>query len=251
MRAAPVSRRGAALLCLALFLCLGMAPSEGEPVADPSAAAEIELPAIDPTNGMIVYGGRGPRDHIGWSPIAKSDFRSKDPPAHLASHADLIGAVSCLSIQLSRSSSVSVASHNPPVGETRYEVTLAAPRFRAVFDRLCSWWNPRSNFPKYLLQHEQIHFDLTEIAALELGRRLSDAQLVARASSEDEAMEKLAMQIEIHTRQALVDLHERQAHFDAETSVQRSWEDQRRWAAEVSSELEALGASPVAPPVAE
>ena len=58
------------------------------------------------------------------------------------------------------------------MGETRYEATLAAPRFRAVFDRLCSWWNPRSNFPKYLLQHEQIHFDLTEIAALELGRLL-------------------------------------------------------------------------------
>ena len=206
------------------------------------ASSESHDPQIHPS-GLIVYGNGAPRDPIPWAELSRADFRAPDPPPHLASHAGLIGAVSCLSIKLSEDSDISVRALQPEVGPVRYEAAVPAPVFEAVFDRICSWWNPLSkDDDEYLLEHEQLHFDMTEIAARRLARELEDRELVALASSAELALAKLSAKVDIETRSALVELQERQLLFDAQTSVQRSREDQKRWAREVAEDLAAFAA---------
>ncbi len=49
-------------------------------------------------------------------------------------------------------------------------------RFRAEMERDCSWWNPgvRSRDEPRILEHEQMHFVLFEIAARHLNQRTFD-----------------------------------------------------------------------------
>ena len=57
-----------------------------------------------------------------------------------------------------------------------YVGTISQLKFKTVFVPECSWWNPNlaKNGENYVLQHDQIHFALTELAARKLTSKVSD-----------------------------------------------------------------------------
>ncbi len=215
--------RGAAVLLLNLCLAATGAGSDG---------------AL-PTEGRMIYFGPGePRDLVPWSELRRDDFLAEAPPGPLASHAGLIGAVSCIGINIREDASPAVTVERLPTGEKRYVARVYRPRFTAVFDRICSWWNPETDDPEYLLDHEQIHFDIAEAAARRLGRTLVvDESFKARSRSRSDALAKLHVLVGIAVKRALINEQERHELFDRETSDVRSRARQQRWAERVRAEI--------------
>jgi len=107
-------------------------------------------------------------DVIRYRPVTRADFRASQPPARIATNAARMGAYTCV--------------HILPVGDPRVKVQpqpdgslvarLGSVQFRAQMDRGCSWWNDETRLdPRYVLEHEQIHFALAEIQARRLTGR--------------------------------------------------------------------------------
>lgn len=213
-------------------------------------AASAASEDFDPTEGQMLYPVKGQRsDVVPWRKLERSDFQGEQPPPHLLSHAGLIGAVSCVGISLPPDVGAAISMERLPTGERRYAARLYQPRFTAVFDKLCSWWNPMSDDPKYLLEHEQLHFDITEVTARKLSQEVNAGtkSIATRAATQQAAIAKLEAKISILTKGALKSLHDRHRRLDRETSVERSNERQADWVRRVAAELARSPADPLQP----
>ena len=203
-------------------------------------AAEAVSEDFDPTQSHLLYAVKGQRsDVVPWRKLDRSDFQGEAPPPNLVDHAGLIGAVSCVGISLPPDAGAAISLERLATGQRRYGARLYQPRFTAVFDKLCSWWNPNSDDPRYLLEHEQLHFDLTEVAARRLSQELiaGTKSIATRAATQEAAIAKLDARIGILTKTALKALRERHSRLDQETSVERSPERQADWVRRVAAEL--------------
>jgi hypothetical protein len=202
------------------------------------AASEEHLP----DTGRVLYFGEGqPQDLMPWSPLGRDDFLAEEPPGYLVAHSGLIGAVSCLGVRMHDQGASVVSVERLPTGEQRYVARLYRPLFTAVFDRICSWWNPRSDDPEYLLEHEQVHFDIAEVAARRLTLKIrADRSFETRSTSRSDALARLDAWVGIEVKRALDAVQQRHERFDRETSDVRSRSHQQRWSDEVRSELAAL-----------
>ena len=110
-------------------------------------------------------------------------------------------------------------------------------------DRKCSWWNSKKSLQlDYVLQHEQIHFALTEVAARQLNqqaRKIVDATRVTGESAQ-EVKELIGQRVKDVLDEAQQKLLERNREFDEDTSGKHNEKGQQRWAEQVFAELEAL-----------
>jgi hypothetical protein len=108
-------------------------------------------------------------------------------------------------------------------------------------NRDCSWWNAESsNLPEeYVLQHEQIHFALTELEARKLNAKAGElaASFVARGGSEDEVQAEFQKKVNGVLEEALERLLERNRKFDEDTSAKYAPKVQQRWFDEVKRDL--------------
>ena len=110
-------------------------------------------------------------------------------------------------------------------------------------DRSCSWWNDAASSipPAYVLEHEQIHFALAELAARGLNARA--ASLARGFQFETYRPEELAPNakryVEGAIRQAMQALVERNASFDRDTSLGYQPDKQAAWLDRVEAELRA------------
>ncbi|MCP3892520.1 MAG: hypothetical protein GY702_27140 [Desulfobulbaceae bacterium] len=113
--------------------------------------------------------------------------------------------------------------------------------FEAVMVPEKSWWNP--NLAKerynYVLQHEQIHFALMELAVQKLNRfvKNSDALVVYEENPEDAGMKlrQLVKQLRADSKEKILKEHTR---FDEETSGYYVPEMQQQWYDKVTGELQ-------------
>jgi len=115
-------------------------------------------------------------------------------------------------------------------GDQVYDVTYKNLSYRALMKRNCSWWNP--NTPEsdedYVLEHEQIHFALFEIAAREWSE-LPPLRIRVKAASNDVMKREIKAQFDNMLQQRLKVLLEQNRKFDEETSLGRNPEKQRKW----------------------
>ena len=103
------------------------------------------------------------------------DFQAQSLPEDLESHAKNIAAHACCRIRTTK--------------DTRYKITrgylneqihyfgsIQSVGFEAVMIPECSWLNPDLEEEKldYVMQHEQIHFALMELAARKLNREAKE-----------------------------------------------------------------------------
>ena len=140
-----------------------------------------------------------------------------------------------------------------PVGyqRRRYRPRVEGLTFRGMFSRSCSWWNGDHDLsPLYVLEHEQIHFALFEVAARRLNRdvprMLSSA--VAEAASPDSVIALARRQIEDALQRSIAETARLNVEFDRATSGGFSPNRQEAWRLRVEKDLEELARFAADPP---
>ena len=113
--------------------------------------------------------------------------------------------------------------------------------FEAVMLPDRSWWNPKipASMRGYVLQHEQIHFALMELAARQLTidtqKWASDVLVIEPTPQEVRA--ELAREIKDRINAAMEANLKRQAEFDEDTSLFFNPKWQQWWSRKVEDEL--------------
>ncbi len=82
-------------------------------------------------------------------------------------------AVTCAYVVASQDARIFPEPATDPTGADGYRARIEGLRFDALMSRSCSWWNPDNAVsPAYVLQHEQIHFDIFEVTERRLNQDL-------------------------------------------------------------------------------
>ena len=105
----------------------------------------------------------------------------------------------------------------------------------------CSWWNPQIPEEKkaYALQHEQIHFALTEIAARRLtqeAREVASSLLVIQSTLKG-ARDEISVTIRAMVQAAMDESLREHTAFDEDTSLFFDPKKQRLWLETVEEQL--------------
>ena len=177
------------------------------------------------------------------SRLRGADFQARRPPAEAREHAEKLGAETCALVVPASETQVAGKAVRGPDGSVVYRGKIRGLAFRAVMDRSCSWWNDAASSipPAYVLEHDQIHFALAELAARGLNARA--ASLARGFQFETSRSEELAPNakryVEGAIRQAMQALVERNAAFDRDTSLGYQPDKQAAWLERVEAELRA------------
>jgi hypothetical protein len=174
--------------------------------------------------------------------LTPGDFRAPAPPGHLDGHAERINAHSAIRIRPVPASKFAITP-GELFGQPYFFGRIEYLAFEAVLIPERSWWNPAMQpaATAYVLQHEQIHFALTELAARRLTREAAAwaaAQLVIR-SSPQEVQADIARQVRELINAAMETDLKRHTEFDEGTSLFYNPRRQQWWARTVEEELQA------------
>ena len=177
-------------------------------------------------------------DVIEYRRLTRADFRGVEPPPGFDHR---MAAAICAYIEPQPEQETAQVEYlGEESGKHVYTVTYRNPILRAKMDRDCSWWNADSSdaLPEtYILEHEQIHFALFEIAARELSGAIDETSFRFRGADAEELKQDLQSQVKEYLRREVDDFMERQLVFDEQTSAVFDPERQREWHAMVREEL--------------
>ena len=173
--------------------------------------------------------------------LREEDFRAHSLPPKFKQFNHTIQARSCISIQTSRNSQIQIVTGTIS-GNIIYTGRFSNISFMAVFNPDCSWWNPTITAQKknYILQHEQIHFALTELTARRLNRHYQAhlEEYFAIGSTFEEVKKQLHAEAERISREGIEEALDEHTSFDEETSLFYDPESQQKWAERVNRELD-------------
>ena len=172
------------------------------------------------------------------------DFRAASLSEHMADHAERINAHAATQIRLTADSGFRITSGDL-YGQSYFFGRIERIGFEAVMLPDRSWWNPKmpANMRGYVLQHEQIHFALTELAARQLtgDSQKWAADVLVIQPTPQEVRAELARQIKERINAAMEANLQRQAEFDNDTSLFFNPRRQQWWSWTVEDELKRLG----------
>lgn len=178
-------------------------------------------------------------DVIPYRTLTTADFKASAPPASHSHHAEELGALTYAYITSTEGTRISVERE----GNRPFRGRLVSVEFAAEMDRKRSWWN--SNIPDddpYLLQHEQIHFAMTELAARERTLKATQqlAKMTATGSTQDAVQERLLEALNAQLEEAMKELLQESMRFDQETSAHHDARVQQAWFNRVDHRLKQL-----------
>ncbi len=175
-----------------------------------------------------------------YRPLTRDDFRAPALSEQLAEHAERIKAYAAVQIRITTDSRFRIR-RGELYGQSYFFGSIEHVAFEAVMLPERSWWNPKipGNMKSYVLQHEQIHFALTEIAARQLTRdaRKWASNLLVIEQTPQQAFSELNRQIKDRINAAMEASLKRQAQFDENTSLFYAPKWQQWWWLTVEDEL--------------
>lgn len=193
-----------------------------------------------PDNGSTVS-----REGFGYRRLTVEDFSAESLPPEYSPYNHHINAHSCISIRPSRESKARI-TQGIYGNQSFYVGSIPEVTFEAVFVPACSWWNPEvnGNQQAYVLQHEQIHFALAELAARQLTRdaREEMKDYLAISNSYKEVQEELKTKLKNMAHAAMESSFTEHTDFDEDTSMRHDPHAQRWWLEEVEARLAEEGA---------
>ncbi|NNK93601.1 MAG: hypothetical protein HKP41_04535 [Desulfobacterales bacterium] len=169
---------------------------------------------------------------FGYRQLAISDFQATSlADSSEASHKHIY-ARSCLTIRPAQKTRISIFQ-TAYQDQSLFVGKISGAEFEALFIPECSWWNPDvpTQRTAYVLEHEQIHFALAELAA-RLLNRLADDELgdfVALGNDYQEAQQEIVEKLQGMAYQAMESGLEEHTDFDESTSLFHDPEAQRSW----------------------
>ena len=186
-------------------------------------------------------------DVIPYRELTRDDFRGLRPPRQFDAR---MAAVTCVYTQpVVDREAIEIQPETTAGSVQAYVVTYGNLSYRALMNRSCSWWNSAvDSFEEaYVLEHEQIHFALFEIAA----RKWSagpPVKIQLEADEREVMLENLQARFEEILQQRLAVLLAQNRKFDEETSVGHNPEKQQRWLEMVQQQLAATAGHTAALP---
>jgi hypothetical protein len=175
-----------------------------------------------------------------YRPLTLDDFLAPALPDNQSAHGEHINAQSAILIRLTPDSNFKIAPW-PLWGHINYLGSINHIAFEAVMIPKHSWWNKKINLDQkaYVLQHEQIHFALTELAARQLTREAQEwaSTVLVVKQTPQEVYSEIAQQIEEKIKAALEANKKRHLEFDNDTSLYYNPKWQAWWFEEVEEEL--------------
>lgn len=169
------------------------------------------------------------------------DFRAKNVLGDRNGHANRLNAQIFTHIRLTESTRFLYHSKRD-LYKFRYQGKVEDIGFEAVMLPDYSWWSRKvSPFQKpYTLQHEQIHFAITELTARNLSQkaRRELQKFVVIEDTKEKAEERLQKKITTLIRDALNRDLQRQLEFDQETSLRFDPRKQQEWFEKVNAQLQ-------------
>ncbi len=178
-------------------------------------------------------GARRPADGIRYRAVTREDFRAAKPPAALGADAARMGAYTCGAVLAEEPIAIRIELEGGVWVARAGDLVV-----HAEMDRSCSWWNTKLEHaqpPAYILQHEQIHFALFELAARDMQAR--GRALVARGRSPEDARDEFQRALFAMQHEAGDALLRRTTEFDRDTSGVHEPVAQQRWYDLVHAEL--------------
>lgn len=175
-------------------------------------------------------------DVISYRKLSRSDFKGTQPPTNFD---ERMAAVTCVYSQpIIDKDGILIEPAVTANGRKAYDITYNNLRYKALMDRNCSWWNTNSQGVDhdYVLEHEQIHFALFEIAAREWSD-LPAPKFQVKADDAEVMKRELKALFERQLEQRLEVLVAQNRQFDEETSLGHNPEKQRNWVQLVRSKL--------------
>jgi len=176
--------------------------------------------------------------------LTTDDFRAASQSEPMAGHAERINAHAATQIRLTADSRFRITS-GELYGQSYFFGRIERMGFEAVMLPDRSWWNPKipANLRGYVLQHEQIHFALTELTARQLtgDSQKWAAEVLVIQPTPQEVRTELARQIRDRINAAMEASLKRQAQFDEDTSLFFNPRRQQWWSWTVEDELKQTG----------
>lgn len=261
-RAADVGR--AALALLALLLPAGAAADEEtllreleaaiaaargleaqpeRPAPAPIAPAEpLSVRSCAPTLEALLAEGGG--DWITHRALTRADFRAprESPDMVLAYHLPGSRTEAHVATSIQCVGRVRVEA----IGGGRWAAWLEDLEYVALLDRTRSWWRPRSDQnPEWVLRHEQLHFDITELAARRRNaqRERDAAALRGVGRSAVEALAAFERAFLAHMDALAAEWEAQQIQYDRETRHGNDVKRQTEWFVRVQCALHASAAA--------
>ena len=179
---------------------------------------------------------------ITYRQLKRSDFQALSLPRDLSAHEKQIQAHSCIQIRPTRDTRYKIVP-NKYDDQTFYFASLGHVGFEAFMVPGCSWWNP--HMPKkraaYVLEHEQIHFAITELAARRLTRqvRKSVNAILVIQPTRKQAFDELSSRIKALINEATNESLKEHTAFDEDTSMAFNPKLQRRWLDKINKMMNA------------
>ena len=172
--------------------------------------------------------------------LAVDDFQASTLPKRLTAHTGKFQAFSSIQIRLVDDAEITFHSdyyYDQVIWSGRVE----SMSFEAVMIPDRSWWNPRVSLKKtaYVLQHEQIHFALMELASRELTRQAQqdiDAFFVIDSTYQG-AANQIREKINDLIQKKIEEVLKEHTAFDEDTSLYHDPEKQQWWFDTISSRL--------------
>ena len=172
--------------------------------------------------------------------LTREDFRASSFPAYLPTHEENINAHSAITIRITGDSNISIIPQHL-LDQNNYLGRINHLAFEAVMIPDKSWWNPKmkAGMTTYVLQHEQIHFALTEIAARKLTRdaRKWSPNLSVIKQTPQEVYSEILQQVKVRVNSTMEANQKRHLKFDNDTSLFYSPLWQAWWLEMVEKEL--------------
>ena len=180
------------------------------------------------------------REGFAYRALTLADFQAQSLPEAYEGYDHHINAHSCISIRPTPDSTARIAK-GVYEGREFYIGTISRVGFEAIFVPSCSWWNPAvpAGAKDYVLQHEQVHFGLAELAARDLTERVREEfdDYMAIDNSSQAVQQELAGQMHSWARAAMEESLERHTEFDNDTSLFYDPRGQDKWYTEVKERL--------------
>lgn len=205
------------LCLLLLFLAIGCA-----------TLPEYARPRRAPVNRETVDSSEG----FAYRQLKRTDFRALSLPQELSGHEKQIQAHSCIQIRPTKDTKYNVVS-NDYRGKTFYFGSIQYIAFEAFMLPSCSWWNPQMAQKRagYVLEHEQIHFAITELATRRLTRQAQEAinTFLVIQPTRKQAADELTTLIKSLIKTATDESLKEHTAFDEDTSMTFNPKQQRWW----------------------
>jgi hypothetical protein len=180
------------------------------------------------------------KNGFAYRPLTTDDFKASSLSDGQSVHAKNINAQSAILIRLTPDSKFKTSPW-PLWGQMNYLGSISHLAFEAVMIPQHSWWNPSMNPARkaYVLQHEQIHFALTELAARQLTRDSREwaSKLLVVKQTPEQVYTEIFEQIQEKIRAALEANQKRHLEFDNDTSLSYNPKWQAWWFEKVEKEL--------------